>query len=415
MATRPAVTRLSAAALLLLVLSIFISYVDRGNVSVAAPVLKNELGISASQLGILLSAFFWSYTAMLFVCARYIDRVDVGRILALGFLVWSIATTAAGLTHGFVLLLLTRLLLGAGESVTFPCYSKIFAQHLHESRRGFANGAIIAGMKLGPAAGTLGVGLLITQYGWRPVFIGLGLAGLLWLPAWIVWMPRSQVAHLATDARQPTVTALFHHRAFWATVVGGFCVAYPLYFMVTWLPYYLVHEHHLAMSSMVRIAALYYLVDATAAFATGGVTDMLIRGGKESGAVRKSAMVLGWTIAATGFFTCAWGAEQHYLTWLMLTAVGVGIGNSGLFAFSQTLAGPSACGRWVGFQNGFANLAGVIGPALTGYTVDWTGHFQLAIVITAGVCMLGAFTWLKLVGEFREVSWARTAAHPVHS
>jgi MFS family permease len=79
------------------------------------------------------------------------------------------------------------------------------------------------------------------------------------------------------------------------------------------------------------------------------------------------------------------------------------------------LAGPSACGRWVGFQNGFANLAGVIGPALTGYTVDWTGHFQLAIVITAGVCMLGAFTWLKLVGEFREVSWARPAAHPVQS
>lgn len=415
MATRPEVSRLSAAALILLVLSIFISYVDRGNVSVAAPVLRNELGISASQLGILLSAFFWSYTVMLFVCARYIDRVDVGRILALGFLVWSIATAAAGLTHGFVLLLLTRLLLGAGESVTFPCYSKIFAQHLHESRRGFANGTIIAGMKLGPAAGTLGVGLLITQYGWRPVFIGLGLVGLLWLPAWMVWMPRSQAPHLATDVRQPTVTALFHQRAFWATVVGGFCVAYPLYFMVTWLPYYLVHEHHLAMSSMVRIAALYYLVDATAAFATGGVTDMLIRRGKGSGAVRKSAMVLGWTIAATGFFTCAWGAEQHYLPWLMLTAVGVGIGNSGLFAFSQTLAGPSACGRWVGFQNGFANLAGVIGPALTGYTVDWTGHFQLAIVITAGVCMLGAVTWLKFVGEFREVSWARPAAHPVQS
>src|SRR5215470_7442088 len=172
-------------ALTLLVVSVFINYVDRGNLSIAAPLLKNELGISASRLGILLSSFFWTYTACLFVCGWFVDRLDVTRVLALGFLVWSLATAATGFVHGFATLLVVRMILGMGESVAFPSYAKIFARHLPEHQRGFANGALIAGMKLGPAAGTLGAGLLMTNYGWRPVFVGVGVLSLVWLPAWM--------------------------------------------------------------------------------------------------------------------------------------------------------------------------------------------------------------------------------------
>ena len=85
--------------------------------------------------------------------------------------------------------------------------------------------------------------------------------------------------------------------------------------------------------------------------------------------------------------------------------MGCGIGNSGIWAFSQTLAGPHAVGRWVGLQNGFSNLAGVIGPALTGFIVDWTGHFQVALVITAGVCLLSGISWVFLVGRLEQVAW----------
>ena len=174
-----------ALPLLLLALSVLINYIDRGNLSIAAPLLKDELGISASQLGILLSAFFWTYTVMLFVCGWFIDRFDVNRMLALGFLLWSLATAATGIVHGFAMLLVMRLMLGIGESVAFPCYSKILARHLPEHRRGFANGAIVAAMKCGPVVGTLGAGVLMAKYGWRPVFIGIGLLSLAWLPAWM--------------------------------------------------------------------------------------------------------------------------------------------------------------------------------------------------------------------------------------
>src|SRR6266705_800882 len=179
-----------ALPLLLLVLSVLINYIDRGNLSIAAPLLKDELGLSAGQLGILLSAFFWTYTLLLFVCGWFVDRFDPSRVLALGYLVWSLSTAATGLVHGFAMLLLMRLILGTGESVAFPCYSKILVRHVPEHNRGFANGVIIAGMKLGPAAGTLGAGLLMAKYGWRPVFIGIGLVSLLWLPLWLLFMPR---------------------------------------------------------------------------------------------------------------------------------------------------------------------------------------------------------------------------------
>src|SRR5207302_11346495 len=122
-------------AITLLVVSVFINYVDRGNLSIAAPLLKNELNISASQLGILLSAFFWTYTAMLFLCGWFVDRFDPSRVLALGYLIWSLCTAATGLVHGFAMLLFMRLILGTGESVAFPCYSKILVRHVPEHNR----------------------------------------------------------------------------------------------------------------------------------------------------------------------------------------------------------------------------------------------------------------------------------------
>jgi ACS family D-galactonate transporter-like MFS transporter len=401
-------------ALMLLVISVFINYVDRGNLSIAAPLLRSELGLSASQLGILLSAFFWTYSVMLFVCGWFVDRFDVSHVLALGFLLWSLATAATGLVQGFALLLVMRLILGMGESVAFPCYSKILVRHLPEHRRGFANGAIIAGMKLGPAAGTLGAGLLIVAYGWRPVFLAIGLLSLLWLPAWMKWRPRGEAVSRPSEP-SPRVTDILRKHAFWATAAGGFCNAYPLYFVVTWLPLYLVHEQHLSMHDMVNKAAVYYTVDAAAALATGWITDFCIRQGLGVGLVRKSAMAVGLTTAAVGFLGCACADFHSYFGWLMLAAVGLGTGGAGLWAFTQTLAGHRAVGRWCGLQNGFGNFAGVIGPALTGITVDWTGHFQVALVITAGVCLLGAMVWVFAVGEVRPVDWTIPGTRSAHA
>jgi ACS family D-galactonate transporter-like MFS transporter len=228
-----------APVLGLLAFAILINYVDRGNLSIAAPALKDELHISATRLGFLFSAFFYAYTAFIFVNSWLVDRFPVNWVLAAGFAVWSLATAGTGLVSGFATLFVMRLLLGMGESVAFPASSKILAQNLPECDRGFANGLIICGMKLGPAAGTLGAGLLMAKYGWRPVFIGIGLASLLWLPAWFRWMPgnrQQSPGRSAAPLSSASYAEVLSRRSFWGACGGHFCANYLNYFLVSWLP-----------------------------------------------------------------------------------------------------------------------------------------------------------------------------------
>src|ERR1700680_3833876 len=178
--------------LLLLGISIFINYVDRGNLSIAAPMLKDELGISATQLGILLSAFFWTYACLHLFSGWLVDRLNVNWVFAGGFFLWSAATATTGIVHTFSVLLVLRLLLGIGESVAYPSYSKIIALNFPEEHRGLANAVISAGLVLGPGFGMLIGGTLMARFGWRPFFIVLGLVSLLWLIPWIKWMPEAR-------------------------------------------------------------------------------------------------------------------------------------------------------------------------------------------------------------------------------
>ena len=174
------IARSFVPALVLLGLVVVINYVDRGNLSIAALVVKDELRLSGTQLGLLFSAFFYTYTALQFVVGGAVDRFGANRVLGAGLLLWSLATVATGFAGGFVTRLALRLLLGIGESVAFPCTSKVIAQNVPPEGRGLANGVVTAGLKLGPAVGAFGAGPLIAMYGWRPVFfIGIVPAVLL--------------------------------------------------------------------------------------------------------------------------------------------------------------------------------------------------------------------------------------------
>ncbi len=366
--------------------------------------LKDELHLSPLQLGILFSAFFWTYTALQFVMGKSVDRFEVNVVIAAGYLVWSLATVTTGFVRGFTMLLIMRLMLGIGESVAVPACSKILALHVPEYYRGFANGVVIAGMKCGPAVGTFGAGLLMAKYGWRPVFIGIGLVSLAWLPAWWKWMPRGQaVAESAVTA--VAIAVIVRERSFWGASAGHFSANYLLYVMVTWLPFYLVRERHLSIEVMAKFAGMYFLVDAVSAISCGWLSDLFIRRRYTPTFVRKSAMALGHTTAGIGIAACVVSGPHTYLAWLMAAAVGSGMTGSGIYAFAQTLAGPRATGTWTGLQNGFANLAGVIAPALTGFLVNRTGNFLAAFAITAAVSMVGSLGWVLAVGRLEQVVW----------
>jgi MFS family permease len=390
----------------LLVAGMLICQIDRVNLAVAAPLLKDEFYLNPWQLGILFSAFFWTYTAPQPVMGWLTDRFEVNVVLAAGFLLWSLATVATGFVSGFAMLLVTRLMLGIGESAAFPSSSKLIARHIPECYRGFANGAVTGGTLCGPAIGSLGAGLLMAKYGWRIVFIVIGLFSLVWLPAWRKWMPRGEALAGSSEGRAASITAILRQRSFWGASAGHFSVTYLLYLMLTWLPLYLVRERHLSMNAMAKTAAMYFLFDAAAGVSIGWLSDWFIRHGYRRNLVRKSVMAVGHTIAAMGIVACAIAGPHTYLIWLMAAAVGRGMANPGAFVIAQTLAGSQATGTWTGFQIFFANLSGVIAPALTGFLVSRTGTFLTAFEIAAAVSLAGGFAWVLAVGRIETVNWA---------
>ncbi|HET9804784.1 MAG TPA: MFS transporter [Candidatus Acidoferrum sp.] len=393
---------------ILLHFAILVNYIDRSNLSIAAPQLTRELHLSPAQLGVLLSAFFYTYSACLFFVGWITDRFNVNIVLAVGFLLWSAATAATGLVRGFAFLFVLRLLLGVGESVAFPGFSKVLSRYVPEHARGIANGIIIAGMRTGPAIGFFATGLLMAKYGWRPVFIAIGLISLIWLPLWFLFMPRG--AELPRKiAPQVNTANILSQRSFWGVTLGHFAANYYIYFMLTWLPVYLIQVRHLTPSTMPKIGGFYYVVDAVATMACGFVCDHLIRSGKPVTLVRKSAAVLGNSLLAIALVGSLLATQQTYLPWLAVLGVGSGVGNMGIFAFSQTLAGISATGRWTGLQNAFANFAGILCPAITGVLVGITGGFAWPLIVVAVVISVGVVSWAFIVGPVEEIDWHLSA------
>jgi MFS family permease len=399
--------------LALLAVAALINYIDRSNLSIAAPLLKDEFGLSASQLGILLSSFFWTYTLFQIVSGWAVDRFDVNWVIAAGFLTWSLATATTAFVHRFAVLLVIRLILGIGESVAFPSCSKILAHHCAECRRGLANAVIMAGMMLGPALGTFAGGMLMARFGWRPFFLVLGLVSLVWLLPWLKWMPRDQTAADPVLRQSPGLLEILRQRSAWGACAGQFCGNYVQYFLLTWLPFFLVRERHLSMDRMAKIGGSAYLFAAVSATLSGWLSDRWIASGGTPTRVRKTCMFVGHTCAGTSLILCVVSGPDLFVALLMVASASFGIYASNTWAIAQTLAGPQAAGKWTGLQNFVANLAGVVVPALTGFVVDRTGRFFWAFAITVVVGLLGAIFWVFVVGPVKQVVWAGEVTAPL--
>jgi ACS family D-galactonate transporter-like MFS transporter len=397
--------------LILLTASIFINYIDRSNLSVAAPFLSAELSLTGTRLGALLASFFWTYALVqLFGIAGWLtDRFPVGWVLGIGFFIWSGATAASGFVTGFAGLFAMRLILGAGEAVAYPCYSKILASEFAQHHRGLANALIDAGSKLGPALGTFLGGLLIGSLGWRVFFAALGLGGLVWLIPWFMYMPRDKAAVAVAKHQGPGTGELLSQRSAWGAFFAHFCGNYYWFFLLTWLPTYLVRERGYTANQMAFIGSIAYFAVASATVIAGWYSDRKIRAGISPTIVRK-ACVTGGLIGSTIILPVAAVQNNTISTVLLLLAcMSFGVYTSNHWAITQTLAGPLAAGRWTGIQNGVGNLSGIAAPWLTGFVVEKTGAFYLAFLIAASVALAGAFLWGLVVGPVEMVKW-RSAA-----
>ena len=389
----------------LLALAALINYIDRGNLSIAASLLKDELGLSAWQLGKLLSSFFWTYAFFQPVSGWMADRFDAKWVLAFGFFLWCGATAATGALHTFGALLAARLMLGIGESTAYPCYARTLLRHVPEVGRGFANALIAAGVGCGPALGTYFGGTLMARYGWRPFFIVLGLMSMAWLIPWFAWVPPAGAAISQVEKTGEWFLKLLRQRSMWGTCGGLFGANYVLYFEITWLPYYLIRERQFSMGTMAKIGTVGYLCYSVGATLFGWLSDRWIAAGNSPTLVRKTFAGVGAGSAGLLLLGCVLAGPQVSVLLLLLGFGAGGMCGSNIWAITQTLAGPKMSGRWTGFQNFVGNLAGIIAPTVTGFVVGYTGRFFAAFAIMAAVSLLGALSYFFVIGPVKEIAW----------
>lgn len=410
-AVRSTVSRRDWLVVFLLVFSVVINYVDRSNLSLAVPILQRQFSLSPLQAGKLLGAFFWTYALVqVFGLAGWLaDRFPVGWVLFCGYLLWSMATALTGLTASFSALFALRLALGMGESVAYPCYSRIFAA-MPQGHRGRANALIDAGTKLGPAAGAFVGGIVLVRLGWRMLFVFFGAGALVWLLPWYFTMPREerqQGQQMRRGAEsEPSIAKLLQLRCAWGAFIGHFCGNYFYYFLLAWFPTILVQEEHLSIEAMSQVTAFVFLIIAASTVVTGWISDRLITQGASPTTVRLTAVTGGQVTASILVaFSFVRGHPLVALGLLAIACIGHGAYASNHWAIAQTLAGPEMAGRWTSLQNGIANFSGIVAPWVAGAVIQNRGSSRLAFVIAGVVALVGALSWILMVRRVEPVIW----------
>ena len=398
-------TGVQSRVLILLALSICINYIDRTTLSVAAPRLSTELNLDPKQMGLLLSCFFWTYAMCQIPAGWLVDRYDVRWVFGAGFLLWSGATFATGFSSGFAVLLTCRLLLGMGESVAYPSYSKILSGSFPKTHRGTANALIDMASKIGPALGTLLGGLLVASFGWRSLFISIGVVSLLWLIPWAAWGPKDRALAISHSAAAPGILEILSKREAWGTFIGLFGANYIWYFLLTWLPSYLVQQRHFSETMMAQLGSLPFFAIALSSMVSGLLSDRWIVHGGDPSRVRKFFISTGMFMGCLVLPAAMVESRVVCVALIVAASLCYGMCSSNIWAITQTLAGPAASGKWTGLQNAFGNLAGWVAPYLTGWIVKETHSFVLAFVATALASSIGGLAYLFVIPKVEPIAW----------
>lgn len=391
----------------LLVISVCINYADRGNLGVAAKSIETELHFNQANLGTLLGSFFLTYAAFQLVAGKAIDYWNVNWVYAAGFFLWSAATGLTGLASTFSALLCLRLVLGAGEAVAYPAYSKIIATVFPERLRGAANALIDAGSKVGPALGVLLGVKLLNRLTWRGMFVGIAAASMLWLIPWCFIIPKLAVKRLARMSLwAPTYTQLLKDRRVWGTILGLFGANYGWYFLLSWLPYYLENDRHYSGDRLAIVGSLPFWAVSASSLAFGLVADAFIRRGYEPGRVRQSVISLGLLGCCILTLPAVLVRDQTLsIVFLVLACVAMGGFSSNHWALTQRLAGAEAAGKWTGLENCFGNTAGFAASYISGLTLRYTHSFVVAFGIVSFSLLLSASGFWFVIGRPVPVNW----------
>jgi len=388
----------------LLCLGVIIAYIDRVNLSVTIidAGFKAEIPLTTRERGLVNSAFFWSYAALQIPAGWLVDRFGSKIPYAISFLAWSLLSATTALTSGFWSLFLVRLGLGIGEAVMHPASMRWIKFNFAEKERGLAIGVFMAGSKYGPAIGTLLAAWLIQAYGWRAMFVILGLGTLVWLLPWVALVNDNRpAAPAAVRTVMPESDIPFGRLlaspVLWGTIVGTFCYMYFVYFCLTWMPAYLNEARKLSLGSSSLYTTFSFAGMATVGIIAGWMADTLIRRGHDPVAVRKGFTIAGFVMASTVMIGAYAESLDVALFFAVFSLSGLGLATPNYWALTQTLIPGGSIGKMVGIQNCAASLPGIVAPILTAWLVERTGGYTAPMQAIWFFLLLGIAAYLVLV------------------
>ncbi len=385
----------------LLSIAVIIGYVDRTNLSIAlaSPDFKTWFRLTDSDRGLLNSAFFWSYALLQIPAGFIVDKFGVKRPIAVALLCWCLVSASTAATSVFWQLVAVRLVLGVCEAVIFPGGLRWIRHHMDEDRRGLASGIFVAGSKWGPAIAAPLATWLLKDYGWRNMFLILGLGGVVWLVPWLL-LARDDDRELerAAVSSGPAIPfgSLFRTGAMWGTLIGTFCYNYFLFFSLTWLPAYFVERRNLSLDSMGVYTAFSFGGTAVVAILAGLAADRIIARGADPVVTRRWFTIAGLLVASTEVIGAVAESANVAVFFAIFSMTGLGLATANYWALTQSLMPGVAAGRIAGVQNTALNLAGIIAPILTGWLKQVTGNYAAPMQAIWVILLVGVGAYLFL-------------------
>jgi MFS family permease len=388
----------------LLFVASLINYFDRATISFALPLISKELGLGPEAKGVLLSAFFWSYALMQIPMGILADRLNLRWLYAVSFTLWSISQGLMGLATGLGMLVAFRMLLGIGEAIYLPGGSKIVSLLFPPAERGLPSGLFDAGTRTGLVLEGVMVPWMLTHLGWRTTFTIIGFTALLWLLPWFAITPKQLRA--APAAARPDsgkgfvdgVMTLVTNRNLLGVCLAFFCFDYYWYFLVNWLPDYLVTSRGLTLMTAGIYVALPYFVFGLCEPIGGWIADRLIKKGWSETRARKGIITVAF-LTGLCLIPAARVSSPGTAVLLIIGGCLVGLATGNLLVVLQSCAPPDEVGLWTGVYNFIGNIAGILSPIITGVLIARTGSYAPPFMLAAALIALGPLALWFIVGR----------------
>ena len=413
--TAPAsIRRKQRTALIMLVIAGTLNYLDRSTLSIANPLIRQELGLSIADMGLLLSAFLWAYAFAQLPGGALVDRLGPHRLLAAGLSLWSIAQAVAGFVTSFWQFSIARVFLGLGEAPMFSSAVRVVRDWYNVRDRGLPTGIWNCTSSLGPAIAPPILTALMIGFGWRWMFVTMGVVGVVVAAAWFLLYRDPTEAHFTDEERHyltegeeartyTSITlaewlALFRFRTTWGLVIGFFGIVYMGWLYLAWLPGYLEIQRHMSIPKTGIVAAIPFAFGVVGSIGGGWIADWLMRRGVSPVNSRKIPVIIGLLGMVVFTVVAAETPSDTLAVAAIAAALMFGATASGMSWALASVAAPASCTASLGaIQNFGGYLGGALAPTVTGFIVQATGSFVPALLVSAIIGLVSAMAYLLVI------------------